>query len=93
MTESSTLTLVKPWSTWAITSKTDPTTLNDLVNRVNTHLWSNLDQRHGKILVKPLMLLNPPRTFAAFSEFHLNISKSANIKVVRLFEGHNFPNW
>jgi hypothetical protein len=33
-----------------------------------------------------------PRTFAAFSNFHLNTSKAANTKVVHLFEGHNFPN-
>jgi hypothetical protein len=29
-------------------------------------------------------------TFAAFSEFHLNTSKSPNVKVVRFVEGHNF---
>jgi hypothetical protein len=29
-------------------------------------------------------------TFAAFSKIHLNTSKSAFMKVVRLVEGHNF---
>jgi hypothetical protein len=36
------------------------------------------------------MFLAFPRTSATFSTFRLNTSKSANIKVVRLFEGHNF---
>jgi hypothetical protein len=29
-------------------------------------------------------------TFAAFSKFHLNTSKSTNMKVVQFVEGHNF---
>jgi hypothetical protein len=29
-------------------------------------------------------------TFAAFSKFHLNTSKSPNTKVVQFVEGHNF---
>jgi hypothetical protein len=29
-------------------------------------------------------------TFAAFSKFHLNTSKSTNMKVVQFFEEHNF---
>jgi hypothetical protein len=29
-------------------------------------------------------------TFATFSEFHLNTSKSTNMKVVQFVEGHNF---
>jgi hypothetical protein len=41
----------------------------------------------------PLMSMPISRTFSAFSKFCLNTSKSANIKVVRCFEGHNFPNW
>jgi hypothetical protein len=90
MTESSTLTLVK---TVVITSKSYLATPNDLVNQVNTHLWPNLGQRHGQIQDKPLLLLNPPSTFAAFSKFHSNTSKSANIKVVRLSEGYTFHNW
>jgi hypothetical protein len=28
--------------------------------------------------------------FAAFSKFHLNTSKSTNMKVVQFVEGHNF---
>jgi hypothetical protein len=31
-----------------------------------------------------------PRTFAAFSKFDLNTSKSPNVKVVYFVEGHNF---
>jgi hypothetical protein len=42
---------------------------------------------------KPLLSLSPPETFAVFSNFLLNTSKSTNIKVVRLFEGHTFHNW
>jgi hypothetical protein len=40
--------------------------------------------------VKTPLPLNLYRTFAAFSKFHLNTSKSPNIKVVQFFEGHNF---
>jgi hypothetical protein len=29
-------------------------------------------------------------TFAAFSKFHLNTSKSTNMKVAQFVEGHNF---
>jgi hypothetical protein len=29
-------------------------------------------------------------TFAAFSKFHLNTSKSINMKVVQFVKGHNF---
>jgi hypothetical protein len=31
-----------------------------------------------------------PETFAAFSKFHLNNSKSPNVKVVYFVEGHDF---
>jgi hypothetical protein len=31
-----------------------------------------------------------PGTFATFSNFHLNTSKSPNVKVVYFVEGHNF---
>jgi hypothetical protein len=30
-------------------------------------------------------------TFAAFSKFHLNTSKSTFTKIVQFVEGHNFP--
>jgi hypothetical protein len=46
-----------------------------------------------KTPVKTLCLRTLSGTFAAFSKFHLNTSKSANIKVVHLFEGHTFHNW
>jgi hypothetical protein len=38
-------------------------------------------------------LFDPPvsaGTFAAFSKFHLNTSKSPNVKVVCFVEGHKF---
>jgi hypothetical protein len=77
------LTLVKRRSTWAITSKTSPTTPND-------PLWST----YGQTLVKdPLNPFDPsisPGTFAVFSKFHLNTSNSPNTKVVYVVEGHNF---
>jgi hypothetical protein len=45
-----------------------------------------------KTLVKPLDPKTLPITFAVFSNFHLNTSKSANTKVIRLFKGHTFHN-
>jgi hypothetical protein len=47
------LTMVKPRSTWVLTSKTSPTNPNEPLDRVNTHLWSNFGQRHGQTLPKP----------------------------------------
>jgi hypothetical protein len=47
MNRSTALTLVKQWSTWAITAKTSPTTPN------NTP-WSTHGQGLVKTLVKPL---------------------------------------
>jgi hypothetical protein len=44
-------------------------------------------------LVKSLDTHSLPRTFSTFSKFHLNTSESANIKVVHLFNWHNFHNW
>jgi hypothetical protein len=49
-----------------------------------------LGQILAKTLVKPFDFLGHCRTFATFSKFHLNTSKSPNIKVVQFFEGHNF---
>jgi hypothetical protein len=92
-TKSNLLTLVKPWSTWVITSKTSSTITNDPLNKFNTHLWSKLGQTLAKTLVKPFDSLDHSRTFAAFSKFHLNTSKYPNIKVVQFFEGHNFCFW
>jgi hypothetical protein len=51
--ESNRLTLVKPRSTWVITSKTETTTPIDTLDHVNTHLWSTLGQRHGQTPLKP----------------------------------------
>jgi hypothetical protein len=47
MIQSTVLTLVKQWSTWAITSKTSPTIPNGTP-------WSTHDQGWVKTLVKPL---------------------------------------
>jgi hypothetical protein len=46
-TGSNPLTLVKPWSTWVITSKTS-STITDPLNKVNTHWWSKLGQNPGQ---------------------------------------------
>jgi hypothetical protein len=52
MSRSTVLTLVKRWSTWAITSKTSPTNPNDTP-------WSTSGQGLVKTLVKSL---KPPLT-------------------------------
>jgi hypothetical protein len=83
-------TLVKPRSTWAVTSKTEPTAPIDPLEQVNTPLWSILGQRHGQTPLKPWRRWVSSGTFAAFSKFHLNTSKSTFMKVVQLVEGHNF---
>jgi hypothetical protein len=88
--ESNRRTLVKPRSTWVITSKTEPTTLNDPLDQVNTPEWSSLGQRHSQIPLKPWRRWMSSGTFAAFSKFHLNTSKSTNMKVLQFVEGHNF---
>jgi hypothetical protein len=84
------LTLVKPRSTWVITSKTKPTTPIDPLDQVNTPLWSTLGQKHGQTPLKPWRRRMSFGTFAAFSEFHLNTSKSTNMKVVQFFGEHSF---
>jgi hypothetical protein len=70
--ESNLLTLVKPWSTWVITSKTSPTNPIEPLDQVNTPLWSTLGQRHGQTPLKPWRQWMSFGTFAAFSKFHLN---------------------
>jgi hypothetical protein len=89
--ESNRPTLVKPRSTWVITSKTEPTTPIDPLDQVNTPLWSTLGQRHGQTPLKPLRRWVSSETFAAFSKIHVNTSKSTFMEVVQLVEGHNFP--
>jgi hypothetical protein len=88
--ESNPLAPVKPRSTWVITSKTEPTTPIDPLDQVNTPLWSTLGQKHGQTPLKPWRRWMSSGTFAAFSKFHLNTSKSTFMKVVQLVEGHNF---
>jgi hypothetical protein len=88
--ESNLLTLVKPRSTCFITSKTEPTTLSDPLDKVNTPWWSIMGQRHGQTLLKSWRRWMSFRTFAAFSKFHLNTSKSTKLEVVQFVEEHNF---
>jgi hypothetical protein len=67
MTESNLLTLVKPWSTLVITSKTKSTITSDPLNQVHTP-WSKLCQRSSQnpdqtpVVLKPLLglLLRSP---------------------------------
>jgi hypothetical protein len=80
------LTVVKSRSTWVLTSKTSPTNPNDPIDQVHTHVWASLRQT----LPKPQWPWMSSGTFAAFSKFHLNTSKSTNMKVVQFVEGHNF---
>jgi hypothetical protein len=87
LAKSNRLTLVKPRSTWVITSKTEPTTPIDPLEQVNTPLWSTFGQRHGQTPLKPWRRWMSSGTFAAFSKFHLNTSKSTNMKVVQFFRG------
>jgi hypothetical protein len=82
-------TLVKPRSTWVITSKTSPMNPIEPLDQVYTHPWSILGQRHGQT-PKHWCRRMSSGTFAAFSKFHLNNSKSTNTKVVQLIEVHNF---
>jgi hypothetical protein len=82
--------LVKPWSTWVITSKTSSMNPIEPLDQVYTHPWSTLGQRHGQTPLKHWYRQMSSGTFAVFSKFHLNTSKSTNMKVVQLIEGHNF---
>jgi hypothetical protein len=88
--ESNRPTLVKPWSTWVITLKTSPMNPIEPLDQVYTHPWSTPGQRHSQTPLKHLRQWMSSETFAAFSKFHLNTSKSTNMKVVQLIEGHNF---
>jgi hypothetical protein len=58
-----------------------------------THLGQHLVKIGQTLVQTPFKPFDPPmspRTFAAFSKFHLNTSNSPNIKVVQFVEGHNF---
>jgi hypothetical protein len=88
--ESNRPTLVKPRSTLVITSKTSPMNPIRPLDQVYTHPWSTLSQRHGQTRLNPRRRRMSSGTFAAFSKFHLNTSKSTFTKVVQFVEGHNF---
>jgi hypothetical protein len=55
-----------------------------------THLDQPLIKIGQTLVQTPFDPLVSPRTFAAFSKFHLNTSNSLNIKVVQFVEGHHF---
>jgi hypothetical protein len=84
------LTLVKPRSTWVITSKTSPMNPIEPLDQAYTYPWSTLGQRHGHTPLNHWRRRMSSGTFAAFSKIHLNTSKSTFMKVVHLVEGHNF---
>jgi hypothetical protein len=88
--ESNRPTLVKPRSTWVITSKTSPTNPIEPLDQVYTHPWLTLGHRHGQTQLNHWHRRMSSGTFAAFSKFHLNTSKSTNMKVVQFVEGQNF---
>jgi hypothetical protein len=88
--ESDRPTLVKPRSTWVITSKTSPVNPIEPLDQVSTHPWSTLGQRHGQTPLKNWCRRMSSGTFAAFSKFHRNTSNSTKIKVVQFVEEHNF---
>jgi hypothetical protein len=88
--ESNRPTVVKPRSTWVITSKTSPMNPIEPLDQVYTHPWSTLGQRHGQTPLNLWRRRMSSETFAAFFKFHLNTSKSTFMKVVHLVEGHNF---
>jgi hypothetical protein len=88
--ESNLPTMVKPRSTWVITSKTSPMNPIEPLYQVYTHPWSTIGQRHGQNRLNRWRQQMSSITFAAFSKIHLNTSKSTFMKVVHLVEGHNF---
>jgi hypothetical protein len=88
--ESNRPTEVKPRSTWVITPKSSPMNPIEPLDQVYTHPWSTLGQRHGQTGLNHWRRRMSSGTFAAFSKFHLNTSKSTNIKVVQFVERHNF---
>jgi hypothetical protein len=52
--------------------------------------WSTLGQNPTQNPLNPFDTPVSAGTFAVFSKFHLNTSKSPNVKVVCFVEGHNF---
>jgi hypothetical protein len=88
--ESNRPTLVKPRSTWVITSKTSPMNPIKPLDQVYTHPWSTLGQRHGQTRLDQWRRRMSSGTFVVFSKFHLNTSKSTKMEVVQVVEEHNF---
>jgi hypothetical protein len=88
--ESKLPTLVKPRSTWVITLKTSPMNPIEPLDQAYTHPWPTRGQRHGQTPLNRWRRRMSSGTFAVFSKFHLNTSKSTFMKVIHLVEGHNF---
>jgi hypothetical protein len=70
--------------------ETEPTTPIDPLDQINTPLRSTLGQKHGQTPLKPWRRWMYSGPFVAFSKFHLNTSKSTNMKVAQFVEEHNF---
>jgi hypothetical protein len=60
------LTLVKPWSTSVITSKTESTSSDDPLDHLNTHLWSTLGQNPDQ---NPYVFELPPELLSRSPNF------------------------
>jgi hypothetical protein len=81
-TESNLLTLVKPWSTWIITSKTLLTISNDPLDQVNTHLWSKVRSNPTETLTSLKVIRNLCRVLQ-ISPKHFKISQYKSCPVFR----------
>jgi hypothetical protein len=85
MIRSNQLTLVKQWSTWAITSKTQPTTPNDPPLPTLVKLGQNPSQDSLKTLCPSLS----PEKFCRVLQISSKHFKFPQ-KVMQFVEGHNF---
>jgi hypothetical protein len=88
--ESNRPALVKPRSTWVITSKTSPMNPIEPLDQVYTHPWSTFGQRHGQTPLKHWCRRNVFRNFCLVLQISPKHLKSTNMKVVQFIEGHNF---
>jgi hypothetical protein len=91
--ESNLLTLVKPWSTWVITSKTEMTIPNDPLYQVNTYLWSKLVKGTVKPLLKNPMSVNSLRNFCRVLQISPKHSKISQYKRFPVFQGTQLSYW
>jgi hypothetical protein len=97
--ESNRPTLVKPRSTWVITTKDSPTNPIESLDQVYTHPWSTLGQRHGQTRLNHWRRRMSSGTFAAFSKFspkHLKIYQYESCPVcwgTQLYVDWHFKFW